>query len=111
MFLAHASLYVLGDLWLIDALKVLALYKLHKTLCVFQLDDENIDDIVDLARYAYTEEAKGLEEGIGGLRGMVCQYMALHAVLLSLHAGFTELLAEGGQFVKDFFKFVIQRMQ
>ena len=111
VFLAHASLYVLGDFWLIDSLKALALYKLHKTLCIFQLDDENIEDIVDLARYAYNEEGKGLEEGIGRLRGMVCQYMALNAAVLSLHAGFTDLLADGGQFVKDFFQFALQRMQ
>ena len=111
VFLAHASLYVLGDFWLIDSLKALALYKLHKTLCIFQLDGKNIEDIVDLARYAYTDEGKGLEEGIGRLRAMVCQYMALNAAVLSPYAGFTDLLAEGGQFVKDFFKFVLQRMQ
>jgi len=35
VFLAHASLYVLGDYQLIDSLKRLALYKLHKTLCKF----------------------------------------------------------------------------
>ena len=34
VFLTHAALYVLGDLWLIDSLKALALFKLHKTLCV-----------------------------------------------------------------------------
>jgi hypothetical protein len=80
-------------------------------LCIFQLDDANIKDIIDLARYAYNEEGKGSEEGIGSLRSMVCQYMALNAAVLSLYDGFTELLAEGGQFVKDLFKFVTQRMQ
>ena len=110
VFLAHASLYVLGDYWLIDSLKALALYKLHKTLCVFKLEGENIQDIVDLARYAYIE-GKGVEEGIGKLRTMVCQYMALNALVLSPHTGFTDFLAEGGQFVKDFFQFAIQRMQ
>ncbi len=92
-------------------MKALALHKLHKTLCIFQLDDENVKDIVDLARYAYNEEGKGSEEGIGGLRSMVCQYMVLNAAVLSTYTAFIELLAEGGQFVIDFFKFVMQRMQ
>jgi hypothetical protein len=111
IFLAHASLFVLGDFWLIDTLKALSLHKLHKTLCIFQLDDANIEDIIDLARYVYNEKGKGSEEGIGSLRSMVCQYMALNAAVLSLYDGFMELLAEGGQFVKDLFKFVTQRMQ
>jgi len=110
VLLSHASLYVLGDFQLIDSLKALALYKLHKTLCAFQLDNENISDITDLARYAYSEEGKGFDEGIGGLRGLVCQYMAIHAVELSLDTSFMDLLAEGGQIVKDFFKFQLQRI-
>ena len=108
VFLAHASLFVLGDYWLIDTLKALALHKLHKTLCIFDLDDRNVEDVIALARYAYSEEGKGLEEGIGELRGLVCQYMAANAVELSLISGFMELLEEGGQFVKDLFKFVLQ---
>jgi hypothetical protein len=41
------------------------LFKLHKTLCVFQLDDGNAEDIIALARYAYSEEGGGggLDEG------------------------------------------------
>jgi hypothetical protein len=72
VFLAYTSLYVLADFWLIDTLKALALYKLYKTLCIFQLDNKNIWDIIDFAKYAYNEEGKGSEEGIGGLRSMVC---------------------------------------
>lgn len=111
VFLAHASLYVLGDFWLSDTLKTLALHKLHQTLCIFQLDDKNIKDIIDLARYAYNEEGKGFEEGIGELRSLVCQYMVLNAVVVSIHADFKEFLAEGGEFVKDFVELVVQRMR
>jgi hypothetical protein len=106
VFLSHASLYQLGDVQLIDSLKALALFKLHKTLCAFELDDENIGDITDLARYAYSGEDKG----IGGLKSLICQYMALHAVELSVDARFMNLLAGGGQIVKDFFKFQLQRI-
>ena len=112
VFLSHASLYALGDIQLIDTLKALALFKLHKTLCVFQLDARNSRDIVDLARYAYSEEGKkSVDKGIGGLRNLVCQYMAIHAVELSGDPNFMSLLREGGQVVTDFFKFQLQRIQ
>jgi hypothetical protein len=96
VFLSHASLYTLGDLQLIDSLKALAFFKLHKTLCVFQLDDGNAEDIIALARYAYSEEGGGggLDEGIGGLRSLVCQYMATNAVVLSFIDGFMDLLGD-----------------
>ncbi|KAH7403908.1 hypothetical protein BKA64DRAFT_573398, partial [Cadophora sp. MPI-SDFR-AT-0126] len=110
VFLSHASLYRLGDVQLVDSLKALALFKLHKTLCTFELDNENIGDITDLARYAYTGEGKEGDEVIGGLRNLVCQYMAIHAVELSTDAKFMNLLAGGGQIVKDFFQFQLQRI-
>jgi len=110
VFLSHASLYVLGDVQLIDNLKALALFKLHKTLCTFQLDQENIGNITDLARYAYSGKDAELNEGIGGLRGLVCQYMAIHAKELAVDARFMNLLAGGGQIVKDFFSFQLQRI-
>ena len=110
VLLSHASLYILGDSQLIDSLKALALFKLHKTLCAFELNDENIGDITSLARYAYPIGDKAVDEGIGGLRELICQYMAIHAVELSSDPRFMNLLAGGGQFVKDFFKFELQRI-
>ncbi|KAF7922990.1 hypothetical protein EAE99_007181 [Botrytis elliptica] len=111
VFISHAALYILGDFRLVNSLKALALHKLHKTLCIFQLKNENIKDVIDLAKYVYAEE--GGEEGSGGeigaLRGLVCLYMAVNALVLSLDDGFMELLGEGGQFVKDFFRFQVQR--
>jgi hypothetical protein len=43
-------------------------------LCVFQLKDENAEDILDLARYAYSEEGGGgsFNREIGDLRSLVC---------------------------------------
>jgi len=109
VFLSHASLYVLGGAQLVDSLKTLALFKLHKTLSAFELDNENIGDITDLARYAYSEDGKNVEEGSGGLRGLVCQYMGRHATELSDDTKFLNFLAEGGQVVKDFLKLKLQR--
>jgi hypothetical protein len=53
VLLSNASLYVLGDDQLVESLKALSLFKPHKTLCTFELDNENVGDITDLARYAY----------------------------------------------------------
>jgi len=109
-FLSHASLWVLGDLWQVDSLKALALFKLHRTLCIFDLDDENMGDVIALTKYVYSDEGLGSDGGIGGLRGLVCQYMAFNALLLSVDKEFMDLLGEGGQFVKDFFTFELQRV-
>ena len=87
------------------------MYKLHKALCIFQLDDKNVADTVDLIRCAYQEEGKAPGEEIGRLREMVCQYLALNAAVLSAHTVFMDLIQEGGQFVRDFVKFAVQRME
>ena len=57
------------------------------------------------------EEGGGgaLDEGIGGLRSLICQYMATNAVVLAINDGFMDLLGDGGQLVKDFFKYEVQR--
>lgn len=109
VFLCHAALYRLGDLWNVESLKALALFKLHKTLCVFQLGDDNNGDVIGLVRYVYSEPGKAPTQAIGSLRSLACQYMATHAVTLSHDDSFMDLLAEGGDFVKDFFRFEIQR--
>ena len=85
------------------------MFKLYKTLCVFQLDDGNAEDIIALIRYIYSEEGGGggLDKGIRGLRSLVCQYMAINAVVLSFNDGFIDLLRDGSQLVKDFFKYEV----
>jgi hypothetical protein len=110
VLLSHASLYVLGNIQLIDSLKALALFKLHKTLCTFKLNKENIGDITDLARYTYSKDGNDVDGGIEieGLRGLVCQYMGLHARELSGDVRFMKLLKEGGQIVIDFLKFGLE---
>lgn len=116
VFLCHASLWAVADYRLINSLKALALFKLDKTLCVFKLDDKNVDDVIDLARFACSEDggggAKGglLDGGATTLRGLVCHYMAENVVVLSVHDGFMELVGEGGDFVKDFFSLVVRRV-
>jgi hypothetical protein len=53
VFLAHARLYTFAEMRLIQPLKSLALCKLHKTLIGFQLYEQRVGDVVQLARYAY----------------------------------------------------------
>jgi hypothetical protein len=109
VFLSHAHLYVLADYWLIAPLKTLALSKLHKTLWIFEIDERNTPDVLALARYAYREEGRGSEEGIGGLRELVCKYLVTHAVTLTANEGFMGLLTEGGEFAGDMWREEVQR--
>jgi hypothetical protein len=61
-------------------------------LCVFQLEDENAEDILDLARYAYSEEGEGgsFDREIWDLRSLVCWYTAVNSFALSSNAGFMD---------------------
>jgi hypothetical protein len=111
VFLCHAKLYIPGDLWLLDSLEDLALHKLHKTLCVFQFNDKNSGDVIELARCAYTDEGKGGEEGIGALRNLVCKYMTINSVVLTVDRGFMDFLEGGGDFVKDLWRLQVQGQQ
>ena len=112
VFLAHAKLWALADIHSIDTLKALALHKLHKTLSVFETRSENAGDVIELVRYAYTKGCGGSrpeEEVGGGLRELVAQYMAFNSRELSRSAEFTQLLGEGGLFVQDFFRIVMEK--
>lgn len=100
---------------------------------------ENGNEVVDLARFVYASDdvvgavgavgavevgerkrgGKGAEGkgmgfregvgGIGGIRGLICQYMAQHSRVLAREETFLELLAGGGRFVRDFFGFQLLR--
>lgn len=92
-------------------MKALAIYKLHKILCIFQLDGKNVTDIIDLTRYTYQEEGKGSGDKISRLRKIVYQYLAGHTAVLSAYGVFLDLIEEGGQFASDLFKFTVQRIE
>ncbi|KAH8650846.1 hypothetical protein BGZ60DRAFT_520242 [Tricladium varicosporioides] len=106
ILLAHAALYFAADYQQVDSLKCLSLYKLHKTLLTFIVDNKNISDIIDLVRFLYHKH----EGDVGHeLRNMVCQFVVVNALVLVFNENFMELLCEGGQFVKDFVRFEVQR--
>jgi hypothetical protein len=102
VLLCHASLYILGDLWLVEPLKMLALHKLQKTLNHFHIDKYKIRDVIHLLRVVYGEEGRTGPEGFeGGLAQLVCAYLAMHGEFLRDDERFLEFMGEGGQFVKD----------
>lgn len=63
VFLAHAQLYALADMRLVLALKTLALHKLHSTLSGFSLYEERLADVLELAKYAYSQGEDRSEDG------------------------------------------------
>jgi hypothetical protein len=101
VLLSHAALFTLADLWLIDSLAALVLNKLHRTLSVFDLEQEkHVADVVELTRFVYSEEGRGID---GGVRRMVCLFIAETLKIFGVDEGFLELLEEGGPFVRDIF--------
>ncbi|KAF1913910.1 hypothetical protein BDU57DRAFT_521000 [Ampelomyces quisqualis] len=107
VFLAHARLYTFADMRLIHPLKELVLYKLHKTLMNFQLYNQRVGDVVQLARHAYDHGFDRSKYGrMDELRLMVVEYMACEVEIVGKHAMFMALLEDGGEFVTDFWRIV-----
>jgi hypothetical protein len=103
ILLAHARLYTFADMRLIHPLKNLALHKLHATLLNFQLYEQRVCDVVELARYAYDN---GVDRGVKGelneLRQLVVEYMVCEVDTIGKHQAFQVLMEDGGEFVTDF---------
>ena len=72
--------------------------QLHQTLLGFSLYERRVNDIVELARYAYSQGDDTRDE----LRQLVVEYMVLNVSAFSKHPSFILLLQEGGEFVMDF---------
>jgi hypothetical protein len=105
ILLAHASLYVLAEKWGVESLKMLALFKLHRTLQMLRLDAPKVEDIVELTRYTYSDEmTPDLETGINGLRELICHYIAANAKMMAKYASFTALIEDGGALTRDLWK-------
>ena len=109
VFLAHACLYTLADMRMVQPLRELALHKLHKTLVSFVLYPERLGDVVELARYAY-EHGENRSKGgrIDALRDMVVNYVACEMKVLGKHAEFRHLMDMEGEFAGDFWDIVSQ---
>jgi len=111
ILLIHASLYVLAEKWGIDKLKRITLFKIHKTLSLFNLDTPKLQHVIRFVRYAYSDETTpDLETKIDDLRELICQYLAANAKFISRDATFLALIEEGGPLARDLWKIVGSRV-
>ena len=96
---------------MVRPLKDLALDKLHKTLVDFDLRLERLEDVIELARYAYEHGEDRSEDGrLDALRDMVVNYIASETKVLGKYVGFRDLMDGGGEFVGDFWDIVSQEL-
>jgi len=112
VLLIHASLYVLAHKWGVDGLQRLTLFKLYKTLELLPLSHANVQHIVHLARYIYSDEnTPDLVRGIDEMRELVCHYIAINAEIMLEDASFVLFIEEGGAFVRDLWKVAAPRLR
>ena len=107
IFLAHAQLYTLADMRLVLPLKTLALHKLHSTLSSFSLYEERLGDVLELARYAYSQGEGRSEDGkLDELRELVVRYIACEPKAFSKHQEFKYMMDSEGEFAGDLFDII-----
>lgn len=120
VFLCHAQLYVFADQYGIRPLRVLALYKLHRTLVTFTPYRERVGDIVELVRYTYANtkptvletDSSGVVHGPppDPLKDLVTRYVVCVVEDLAGHAEFDALLEEGGPFASYLVERMVKRL-
>lgn len=101
VFLCHAKLYTLGDMWDVPQLCQLSLHRLHETLKEFTLYPSRLDDIATLAKYVFENTCPKDE-----IRDMITLYYACIVEDASKHDGLRSLIDE----VPDFAFGLISRM-
>jgi hypothetical protein len=92
---------------LIAPLKALTIEKLHKTLSKFKLYADRIGDIIELARYAYSNQdlpSRSIDGTLDDLKKLVVEYIVCEIDIIGKHDAFVEYIEEGGEFVVDFWK-------
>jgi hypothetical protein len=107
VLLAHARLYCFAHLRLIEPLRALTLDKLHKTLMNFKLFTARIGDIIELARFAYSNAdlPDRRDDGtIDDLRKLVVEYFVCEIDTIGKCDEFVKYMEEGGEFVGDFWR-------
>lgn len=107
VFLAHARLYSFAQYRGIVPLKALTLDKLHKTLMIFKLFNSRVGDIIELARFAYSDQylPDRKDDGtIDDLRKLVVEYIVCEIDTIGKCDEFVKYMEEGGEFVGDFWR-------
>jgi hypothetical protein len=106
VFLAHARLYCFAHLRMIEPLKALTLAKLHKTLMNFKLYTKRVRDIIELARYVYSNPdlPESDEDTLDDMRKLVVEYIVCEIDTIGKCGNFVNFMEEGGEFVGDFWR-------
>ncbi|PWY75513.1 hypothetical protein BO70DRAFT_318911 [Aspergillus heteromorphus CBS 117.55] len=104
VLLGHARLYVVADTYRIQSLCQLVLHKLKETLEIFTLCETNVSDVIEFVRfvYAHTPRLDNKDE----LRTLATSYIVSVLGQLGDCKLFQDLLAEGGDFLVDFWQIV-----
>jgi hypothetical protein len=111
VFLGHAQLYVFAEKWGIKDLKTLALFKLHKTLVSFTLYTARRPDIVELLRFAYSDNhTPDRVDVVDDLRSLVMLYTACEVENLIHCPEFLSLIGEGGRLAQDLIQMLMGRI-
>lgn len=84
--LVHTKVYLLADCYMISNLASLSIHRLHQCLCVYDVREGTLEDIVELVRFTFEEETPDL------LRQLVSLFTACHFEKLWPHKGFRDLL-------------------
>jgi hypothetical protein len=109
VLLAHARLYCFAHLRFIEPLRALTLDKLHKTLMKFKLFTRRVRDIIELARFAYSNPdlPDRKDDGtIDDLRKLVVEYIVCEIDTIGKCDEYVKYMEEGGEFVGDFWRMV-----
>lgn len=102
VLLAHAKVYTFATMTSIPELRNLALNNLQQTLKGFVVYPERVRDLVELARYAYSNGASRSADGtMDSLRELVVSYIACEITTIRRCPEFVQLLEEGGEFASD----------
>lgn len=105
VLIGHAELYILADKYGIEPLRQLVLNKLYRTLAGFTVYETDVPCIIDFVKFVY-ENTPPLTGVIDPLRNLACHYVASILGQIGDLQAFKELLANGGDFVMDFWQLV-----
>lgn len=100
-FLAHAQFYTIAEKYMIESLRKLVLHKLFKKMYTFKPHSTNVPGLMEFVKFIY-EDTPSLDGEMDQLRKLTAHLVASVAGNIGSIADFQELLAEGGDFVVDF---------
>jgi len=110
ILLGHAKIYSLAKRWDATSLKALALSRLHRLLCSFTLSQSRVDNVVEFARFAYSDSNGPVPAGeTDYLRDLIIHYIFSEIGTFLASLQFRTFLESGGCFTFDFVREVIAR--